>query len=27
LEISELAGRDNIAQLDTAPPIYSLSKV
>ena len=27
LEISELAGRDNIAQLDTAPPIFSLSKV
>ena len=26
LEISELAGRDNIAQLDTAPPIFSLSK-
>ena len=27
LEISELAGRENIAQLDTAPPIFSLSKV
>ena len=27
LEISELAGRANIAQLDTAPPIFSLSKV
>lgn len=27
LEISELAGRDNIAQLDTAPTIFSLSKV
>ena len=27
LEISELAGRANIAQLDSAPPIFSLSKV
>ena len=27
LEIAELAGRANIAQLDSAPPIFSLSQV
>jgi adenine phosphoribosyltransferase len=27
MEITELAGRENIAQLDSAPPIFSLSQV